>query len=149
MKNLIFGDFYTIASCHFQGLLKGNPARSHLIKFNGYSYNSLRAVIDFMYNGKLSCFLVQHVITLNQPLTFCSQEGVVCFLIILQVCTKKIYLHQIFSRLQTQSLYLLAKFAKCIATTRPFVRVIISLNNCANLLQVQQCLLEIVCPSQW
>ncbi|KAB7501118.1 hypothetical protein Anas_03355 [Armadillidium nasatum] len=36
-----------------KGLLKGNPARSHLIKFNGYSYTSLRAVIDFMYNGKV------------------------------------------------------------------------------------------------
>ncbi|XP_050728561.1 protein tramtrack, alpha isoform-like isoform X1 [Eriocheir sinensis] len=44
-----------ISACspYLEGLLKGNPARSHLIKFNGYSYNSLRAVIDFMYNGKV------------------------------------------------------------------------------------------------
>ncbi|XP_066965378.1 longitudinals lacking protein, isoforms H/M/V-like isoform X1 [Macrobrachium rosenbergii] len=44
-----------ISACspYLEGLLKGNPARSHLIKFNGYSYTSLRAVIDFMYNGKV------------------------------------------------------------------------------------------------
>jgi len=44
-----------ISACspYLEGLLKGNPARSHLIKFNGYSYNSLKAVIDFMYNGKV------------------------------------------------------------------------------------------------
>lgn len=42
-----------ISACspYLEGLLKGNPARSHLIKFNGYSYSSLHAVIDFMYNG--------------------------------------------------------------------------------------------------